>query len=128
MPGGNFVFKMRNVTFAGSGQAGGEAVIMAPQHCGLYNDGMGTLCNVHYDLKDVDFTKVRNNGKWLGFGASGEEYIGLRLRYILNDSLFKVVVQQLHCINQATTAWTDIKQLFRNIMTDFKKSKVFSTV
>ena len=80
MPGGNFVFKMRNVTFAGSGQAGGEAVIMAPQHCGLYNDGMGTLCNVHYDLKDVDFTKVRNNGKWLGFGASGEEYIGLRLR------------------------------------------------
>ena len=71
MPGGNFVFKMRNVTFAGSRMSGGEAVIMAPQHCGLYNDGMGTLCNVHYDIKDSDFSKVGPSGKWLGFGASG---------------------------------------------------------
>ena len=51
--------------------SGGEAVIMAPQHCGLYNDGMGTLCNVHYDIKDSDFSKVGPSGKWLGFGASG---------------------------------------------------------
>ena len=65
------MFKMRNVTFAGQGQAGGEAVIMAPQHCGLHYDGMATLCNVHYDFEDVDFTNVRGNGKWVGFGASG---------------------------------------------------------
>ena len=71
MPGGNHVFKMRNVTFAGQGQAGNEAVIMAPQHCGLNYDGMATLCNVHYDFEDVDFTNVRGNGKWVGFGASG---------------------------------------------------------
>ena len=44
---------------------------MAPQHCGLHYDGMATLCNVHYDFEDVDFTNVRGNGKWVGFGASG---------------------------------------------------------
>ena len=43
---------------------------MAPQHCGVYDDIMSTLCNVHYHLEDVDFSNVRN-GKLLGFGASG---------------------------------------------------------
>lgn len=31
MPGGNAVFKMKNVFFGGARQSGGEGVIMAPQ-------------------------------------------------------------------------------------------------
>ena len=75
LPGGNFVFKMRNVTFAGEGQAAGEGIIMAPHHCGFYTqeemdgdkDGMATLCNVDYVLEDIDFTSVRGTGKWVSF-------------------------------------------------------------
>ncbi len=33
MPGGNAVFKMKNVFFGGAKQSGGEGVIMAPQVC-----------------------------------------------------------------------------------------------
>ena len=33
MPGGNAVFKMKNVFFGGARQSGGEGVIMAPQVC-----------------------------------------------------------------------------------------------
>ena len=40
------------------------------QHCGVYDDIMATLCNVHYHLDNVDFSNVRN-GMLLGFGASG---------------------------------------------------------
>ncbi len=73
LPGGNQVFKMKNVTFSGERHADGEAVIMAPQDCGLKkrkeNDGMATLCNVHYYFEDVDFSKVRNNGTWVGYNA-----------------------------------------------------------
>ena len=65
------MFKMKNVTFSGGPQADGEAVIMAPQDCGLKkrkeNDGMATLCNVDYFFEDVDFSKV--NGKWVGYNA-----------------------------------------------------------
>ena len=49
LPGGNFVFKMKNVTFAGQGQAGGEGVIMAPQVTLLskqFNSSEVTLTNV----------------------------------------------------------------------------------
>ena len=67
------MFKMKNVTFSGERQANGEAVIMAPQDCGLKkrkeNDGMATLCNVDYFFEDVDFSKVRNNDKWVGYNA-----------------------------------------------------------
>ena len=75
LPGGNQVFKMKNVTFSGEGQAHGEAVIMAPQDCGLlkiqHNDGMAALCNVDFFFEDVDFSKVRleNNGSWVGYNA-----------------------------------------------------------
>ena len=73
LPGGNQIFKMKNVTFAGERQAQGEFVIMAPQDCGLlkiqHNDGMAALCNVHFDFEDVDFSKVRNNDKWVGYNA-----------------------------------------------------------
>ena len=73
LPGGNQVFKMKNVTFSGERQADGEAVIMAPQDCGLlkrkHNDGMATLCNVDFYFEDVDFSKVQNNGTWVGYNA-----------------------------------------------------------
>ena len=72
LPGGNHVFKMKNVTFSGERQADGEAVITVPQDCGLKkineNDGMATLCNVHYHFEDVDFTN-KINGEWVGFSA-----------------------------------------------------------
>ena len=65
------MFKMKNVTFSGSRQAAGEAVLMAPNKCGLAkidkNDGMATLCNVHFYFEDVDFTNVP--GKWVGYDA-----------------------------------------------------------
>ena len=75
LPGGNQVFKMKNVTFSGEGQAHGEGVIMAPQDCGLKkiqeNDGMAALCNVDFFFEDVDFSNVRlaNNGSWVGYNA-----------------------------------------------------------
>ena len=75
LPGGNQVFKMKNVTFSGGPQADGEAVIMAPQDCGIKkinekpSGGMATLCNVHYYFEDVDFSNVRDNGKWVGYNA-----------------------------------------------------------
>lgn len=65
------MFKMKNVTLAGQRQAGGEAVIMAPQDCGLTkirdNDGMAALCNVHYYFEDVDFADIP--GKWVGYSS-----------------------------------------------------------
>ena len=65
---------MKNVTFSGYRQAAGEAVIMAPNKCGLEKigakDGMATLCNVQFDFEDVDFSKVRYNGKWVGYDAT----------------------------------------------------------
>ena len=78
LPGGNHVFKMKNVTFSGDRQANGEAVIMAPQDCGIKKmkenwwnpGGMATLCNVHYHFEDVDFSRVRKmpgtNVAWVG--------------------------------------------------------------
>jgi len=64
---------MKNVTFSGYRQAAGEAVIMAPQDCGLKKirerNGMATLCNVDYYFEDVDFSGVPNNGGWVGFSA-----------------------------------------------------------
>ena len=61
LPGGNFQFKMKNVTFAGGPSVYGAGVLNAPQHCGLpeYNNGIhGAKCNVQIVLEDVDFTGV----------------------------------------------------------------------
>ena len=79
LPGGNHVFKMKNVTLSGERQANGEAVIMAPQDCGIkkmngWPGGMATLCNVHYYFEDVDFSRVRKmpgtNVAWVGCNAA----------------------------------------------------------
>ena len=70
LPGGAYTFRMKNVTYGGTRQHGGVGVIAAPQHCGLGKEAPGT-CLVHYLFEDVDFTKVRNGGTHVSFGASG---------------------------------------------------------
>ena len=77
LPGGNFQFKMKNVTFAGGPVPNGAGVINAPQHCGLqeFNNGVpGAKCNVHIVLDQVDFSGVNSSNReriLTSFGANG---------------------------------------------------------
>ena len=59
--------RMKNVTYAGSGQHAGMGAIAAPQHCGLGQKTDAT-CMIHYIFEDVQFL---NSGTSVSFGASG---------------------------------------------------------
>lgn len=55
-----FTFRITNTSFAGGSL--GCGAICAAQHCGL--GGAGGPCNVQYLLRNVDFSKAQNVGRF----------------------------------------------------------------